>query len=183
MVKREACEQQFIVCKQHVEEPDQEDVNYEPVQTNLIRARYSFCITKDEKKLCSGVIPFLGWKEHFEIQPETSVNFISPRVWKWLVESGEAHEAALEATYQLMKVGADEFVLDSASQLVVHSWIKEDNSRKFVVCVNTNKVKLRKYTMDMFCVQKYFEMKLEKVSSDNWYYPYYGLIILLKSES
>lgn len=163
------------------EESDQEDVNYEPVQTNLVRARYSFCITKDEKKLCSGVIPFLRWKDHFEIQPETSVNFISPRVWKWLVDSGEAHEASLKSTYSLMKINADEFLDDGISQIVVHSWIKDNH--KFVVLVNKNKVKLRKYTMDFFCVQKYFEMKLEKIQSDNWYYPYYGLIILLRSET
>lgn len=153
---------------------------HEPVTSvNLVRARYSFVITKEEKTVCTGLVPHFRWNNHWEIEPETSVTFIAPRVWLWLVESGIAHEQDLKKCYKTWTGPLDSFPAETSSVLPVFDYVQGQN--KIVIGVFKNKVNLRRFTMDFDAVKTYFQLARTKKCS-NLYIAYYGLIVLLSDE-
>ena len=112
-------------------------------------------------------------------EPETSVNFITPRVWLWLVESGLAHEQDLKKKYKTSTGPLNSFPAETSNTLPVFDYIK--GKQKIVISVFKNKVNLRRFTMDFDAVRTYFQFARTKQCS-NLYIAYYGLIVLLSNE-
>ena len=160
------------------------------VSVNLIRARYSYYIDREAKSVCVGVVPYLKWTDDWAIEPETSVSFIHPRVWEWLVDSGkETAEFTLNKSFKLevttLEPNQHFTVSDNEQGVVVLSrvLVKSRNKQRTlkVIRVLKNQVALHRYTMDFDCVRSWFETT-DYSSVENWYVLFYGLIVLVRSE-
>lgn len=154
-------------------------VFHEPVKVNLIRARHSFYIDRETSTICTGLVPYLDWQGHWEIEPETSPNFIRPRVWEWLVGSGEDNLKRLDETIEILEGKPDEFYLETQELMPVLNVVK--NEVQYVYCVKKEKVDLRRYTMDFDCVRHYFLFR-NGGEVNNWFLLFHALIVLFRRE-
>lgn len=192
-LKRTAEEQ-----KQDQEEvlPPARETYNEPINVNLVRARYSYYIDRDAKAVCVGVVPYLNWREHWDIEPETSVNFISNRVWDWLVASGkDAALATLNGAYEIvtMELKQGEQITLNNNEDVLHVYQGvTTNKRTGNRTLKAFRVKLQKTvlirecTMDFDAVRHYAQFKVHQSGFEaanlNWYVLFYALILLTRSE-
>jgi hypothetical protein len=181
--------------QKQTEEAEEEDVYerkvyHDPIEINLIRARYSFYIDREANTVATGVVPYLNWHKDSAIEPETSVNFIHPRVWHWLVQSGssfDTRQLGLVLKHQYIPVAKTMkyfTVSETPEELPVYDFQDKVNQRWVVFSVHKPILGVHKYTMDYDAIQKYCKLLCKKHTDEplNWYIFYYALIVLTRSE-
>lgn len=164
---------------------------------NLVRARYSYIINKETNTLCVGVNKFLDWHDNWDIEPETSVNFITPRVWNWLIESGKTGGTEV-ITKQIKTVSAKgvkslDYIFPATNSDInviykYHTQNAADGTYNIsmVGLDKKNGVQLKPYTMEYDCVYQLLKYRATRDFTNvkiNWYIVFYAFIVLSNNES